>query len=278
MAGRHRGPERGRTWYNFPELPPRPDPQTGKPFPPRAPGFKNDKGVATEHDPARSTKVSHKPEPPEGMGPVLAWHRDSRFFNVQGFFVALGLMSGGAVLLALLKGDLGYLGFWQVWVVAVVFAYLASGPLDYETTSAGSDWIKLDFNRRWYRRARSGYLKIYELTTVEGYFAGGMLHLRIEDLDGHWLDRQVGDLQRDRRIWDLFYNGLMHSIANGAEINRIAVDLMKLRETPALRLRDRRPEAAQDRHSDPSSRSGSETPSEQASMHEEPKVPKSELD
>lgn len=273
--GRHRGPERDRTWHNFPELPPRPDPHTGEPFPPRAPGFKNDKGVAAEHDPARSTKVSHKPEPPEGMSAVLAWHRDSHFFNVQGFFVALALLSGGAVLLALLKGDLGYLGFWQVWVVAVVFAYLASGPLDYETTSAGADWIKLDFNKRLYRRARSGYLKIYELTTVEGYFAGGMLHLRIEDLDGRWLDRQVGDLQRDRRIWDLFYNGLLHSIANGAEINRTAVDLLKLRETPALRLRDLRPEPPQDRSSrEPESR----TPADQASTHQEPKVPKSELD
>ncbi|WP_211323112.1 hypothetical protein [Amycolatopsis palatopharyngis] len=176
-------------------------------------------------------------------------------------------MSGGALLLALLKGDLGYLGFWQVWVVAVVFAYLASGPLDYETTSAGSDWIKLDFNKRLYRRARSGYLKIYELTTVEGYFAGGMLHLRIEDLDGHWLDRQVGDLQRDRRIWDLFYNGLLHSVANGAEINRVAVDLLSLNETPALRLRDRRPEASQDCTSN---QPEPHTPSGQQSMHEEP--------
>ncbi|WP_216207709.1 hypothetical protein [Amycolatopsis aidingensis] len=243
MAGRHREPERGRTWCEFPELPPRPDPETGEPFPPHAPGFRNDKGVAPEHDRSRSTKLSHKPPPLEGAGPALAWHRHSRRSNIRGFFVALGLMFGGAFVMFLFEGDLGGLGYWQIWIIILVFAYLASGPLDYQTTSAGADWIKWDYNKRWYqRRARSNHLKIYELTRIEGYFAGGMLHIRFEDHEGRGADRQVGDLQRDRRIWDLFYNGLLHSVANGAEINRTAVELLKLDETPALRLREQRPQ------------------------------------
>ncbi|GAB3496411.1 hypothetical protein [Amycolatopsis cihanbeyliensis] len=255
MAGRHREPEPSRTWYEFPELPPRPDPDTGKPFPPHAPGFKNDKGVNAEHDPGRSTKLSHKPEPPESMGTVLAWHRHSRLANIHGFLVALAIMAGGAVLIALLRGDLGYLGYWQIWVIVLVFAYLASNPFSYQTTSVGTDWIKWDYNRRWYqRRARSNHLKLYELSRIEGYFAGGMLHLRFEDLDGRGADRQVGDLQRDRRIWDLFYNGLLHSVANGAEINRVAVELLKLDETPAMRLRNQRPE--------PTDIGGSDNPTE----------------
>ncbi len=152
-------------------------------------------------------------------------------------------MFGGAFVMFLFEGDLGGLGYWQIWIIILVFAYLASGPLDYQTTSAGADWIKWDYNKRWYqRRARSNHLKIYELTRIEGYFAGGMLHIRFEDHEGRGADRQVGDLQRDRRIWDLFYNGLLHSVANGAEINRTAVELLKLDETPALRLREQRPQ------------------------------------
>jgi hypothetical protein len=244
--GRHREPEPTRTWHQFPELPPKPDPATGEPFPPHAPGFSNEKGLAPEHDPARSTRLSHKPKPPEGSGPVLAWHRSSRLGNIRGFLVAFAIMAGASIVMFILVGDLGAVGYWQLWVLMLVFAYLMSSPLDYQTTSVGADWIKWDYNRRWYqRRARHNHLKTYELTRVEGYFAGGMLHLRFEDLEGRGADRQVGDLQRDRRIWDLFYNGLLHSVANGARINQVAIELLKLNETPALRLRNK-PASPQD--------------------------------
>lgn len=243
--GRHRETDPVRTWHNFPELPPKPDAATGEPFPPHAPGFKNEKGVLPEHDPVRSTRLSHKPNPPGGMGPVLAWHRESRLGNLNGFLVAFAI-AVGVCTLASLAGGYGLVGltFWPVWILVVVFAYLMSSPLDYQTTSTGADWIKWDYNRRWYqRRARHNHLKTYELTRIEGYFAGGMLHLRFEDLEGRGADRQVGDLQRDRRIWDLFYNGLLHSVANGAQINQVATELLKLHETPAIRLRGQQPDA-----------------------------------
>jgi hypothetical protein len=45
-------------------------------------------------------------------------------------------------------------------------------------------------------------------------------------------------LQRDRRIWDLVYNGVLHSVAGGAQATQQAIGVLKLNDTPALRLRD----------------------------------------
>jgi hypothetical protein len=57
------------------ELPPKPDPQTGEPKPPQAPGF-----IGTKNPNARDriTDPAHTPSPPAGQGPVLAWYKSSQ--------------------------------------------------------------------------------------------------------------------------------------------------------------------------------------------------------
>ncbi|MGH3949391.1 MAG: hypothetical protein ACRDSE_09735 [Pseudonocardiaceae bacterium] len=106
--------------------------------------------------------------------------------------------------------------------------------------SAGADWVQWGMRKRWYqRRAHRGYLKIYELVSVTADAAGPTLYLRLEDAEGNVLYRMRHALQGDRRIWDLLYNGILHSVANGAEIDTLAIGMLKLDETPALRLRDR---------------------------------------
>lgn len=244
MTGQHRKPERPRKTRDFPELPPRPDALTGEPFPPHAPGYRGNDRVAPEHDPNRNTRLSYKPDPPDAMGPVIAWHRDSTWGNIKGFLISFVVfVTATAFLFFLDDGSLRGFGYWQIWALAVVFAFLMYNPRLYETSSAGADWIQWQYTRRWYQRqALTNYLKIYELSRIEAYHAGSginsWLQLRLADLDGRGMDRTLGDLQRDRRIWDLLYNGILHSVANGAQINQAAIGLLKLDETPALKLRD----------------------------------------
>jgi hypothetical protein len=72
-------------------------------------------------------------------------------------------------------------------------------------------------------RGRKQWVRTYELVKVRSYpsFSGGWI--RLEDRDGRTLGLDHTTLQQDRRLWDLVYNGILHSvIAGGAETNGAA--------------------------------------------------------
>lgn len=52
-------------------------------------------------------------------------------------------------------------------------------------------------------------------------------------------------LQHDRPIWDLFYNGVMHSLANGASIDDLAQEVLEIprsaKEAKLIAWRDHKP-------------------------------------
>jgi hypothetical protein len=58
-------------------LPPMPDPETGLPRPPRAPGRGRPKDAPPKPDPDRVNDPARAPQPPPRQGPVLAWYRSS---------------------------------------------------------------------------------------------------------------------------------------------------------------------------------------------------------
>jgi hypothetical protein len=244
MTGQHHRKPPTRTWHSFAELPPRPDPKTGHPFPPHAPAYA---GSDTDSDKAtpRPNRFFGPPEPPEGMGRPLAWHYDNVVGNVRRYFVALAIVLVGIAILSLLRGDgLADLLIWQVWPVAVIGTYLMSDPLTFKTITAGSDWLQWGTRKRWYHRApRDGHINTYELVSVTASGSGASLYLKLEDADGNILFRMRHALQQNRQIWDLLYNGILHSVANGAETDTLAIGILKLDETPALHLRDTHPES-----------------------------------
>ena len=179
------------------------------------------------------------------MGPALAWWQRGAKEGVRrlvfSLVVAMVIMAAAS-----LFGDfqLHAFEFWQAWAIIVVGAYLMADPLERQTISAGADWVQWKRRPKWYqrRRDRGTFLKVYRLTKIEGYGAGAVLYLRIVDEDGRGIDRTRTDLHSDRRIWDLMYNGIQHSIANGCEINSLATQMLHLENSPALRLREARDE------------------------------------
>lgn len=240
MTGKHREPEPERTWHEFTELPPRPNRQTGEPFPPSAPKYQGPASAANDNR-SRDLRLIWKPNPPPDMGPVLVWHRDSVWGQVRGYFVALAILVVAMIIISLVQGgDLLLLSEWYGWSISIIGAWLMSSPLDFQTISAGADWFQRGRRKRWYqRRARLNFIKTYELVKVTGSYGGGSFDLYLEDVDGRGMHIFRFELQPDPRTWDLVYNGILHSVANGAETDKISNWLLALEETPALRLRDR---------------------------------------
>lgn len=104
--------------------------------------------------------------------------------------------------------------YWQIWIGLLVVGALV-GFTQFRGTecSAGAVWL----------RGRKGWVRTYELVKVKSYpsFSGGWT--RLEDRDGRILGLDHATLQQDRRLWDLVYNGILHSvIAGGAETNGAA--------------------------------------------------------
>jgi hypothetical protein len=192
------------------ELPPRPDPVTGLPEPPRAPGIPEDapppeKNSGRERDPLLA------PKPPRGQGPLLFWFRLRRGYT-------LGLATCCGVFTMLLAG-IGYA--WDVILaplsgvmfLAMVGVYYLIGRS--ERYRVGADWAA--GGRRWVRT--------YELVNVTASSGANDdddgIFLTLKDAGGRKMYYRVEKVvEADHRIWNYTYNGILHSvIASGAETN-----------------------------------------------------------
>lgn len=213
-----------------PELPPRPDPETGEPFPPPGRGWRGYKGteVAPEHARDRETRLSHKPEPPPGRGRVLVWHKESKRGKLVLFVGSLALLAGGLSVIRLLNGNspFDWVSLWQIWPFLLLVALLITGPVTYTVLSAGADWFQLQAVRFGLTR-KQGFIKLYELREIEVTTGGVSLYMRLAD-DTYGIDLALHEWQYDRRMWDLVYNGILHSAAAGAAVNRNARGLLEL--------------------------------------------------
>lgn len=213
---------------NHAELPPRPDPDTGEPFPPRGCGWRGyaDSDVVPERD--RETRLSHKTEPPPGWGKVLVWHTESKRGKAVLFVGSVGLQAGGLSIIRLLNGKspFDWMALWQIWPFLLLVALLITGPVTYTVLSAGADWFQLKSVRFGVTR-KQGFIKLYELREIEVSTGGVSLYMRLAD-DTHGIDLALHEWQSDRRMWDLVYNGILHSAVAGALVNRNARGLLEL--------------------------------------------------
>ncbi|MGH3621326.1 MAG: hypothetical protein ACRDQ5_05975, partial [Sciscionella sp.] len=91
--------------------------------------------------------------------------------------------------------------------------------------SAGADWVAYG----------KSFVKIYELTSVEVKIGGAAHYLDIKDRHGSGIYAQVNDLQQNHELWDLVYNGLLHSVHAGkAETNKRAREYLRLDFPPGI--------------------------------------------
>lgn len=190
-------------------LPPMPDRETGLPRPPHAPNFIGNR-QRPDQDLGRETRLSAKPPPPEGQGPVLVWYRSSRRGAVTAGIIGVVVIVGA---LYLIKGfNVRVFEFWWVWLIAVLAGVGIYFSTKKSWCAAGADWFC--FQKSW--------VKTYELAEIKTRFISNTIYVYLTDADDRKVDAPINIIQEDRLIWDLLYNGIRHSIAKGARLRGTA--------------------------------------------------------
>ena len=191
-----------RRYLDVAQLPPRPDLVTGLPRPAHAPWFTGGDTPANEnwmreHDPALM------PPPPPGQGPVLVWFKTSRsgsiIIPILAGFVLAGL---GALIVGL-----DVLTSWAMWIViAVAMLGMHLFSKNEGCYSAGAEWFAM----------KNDWVRIYELVSVIAISSARGMSITMKDSAGREIDIELADLgTTDRLIWDLIYNGILHSVIAG---------------------------------------------------------------
>jgi tetratricopeptide (TPR) repeat protein len=194
------------------KLPPRPDPITGLPRPPRA--RRNRAFQRAEH----TDRSTSPPKPPPGQGPTLEWDR----WSWDGVVPITGLLLLlGAGVFTIKSRGVAWVTDGQLWLGAVVLTLLAlmAARLSYRSTAAGADWCS--FGKYW--------VKVYELTEVKMRQSYTGWYLELTDADDRKLEQFIPEIQSIPELWDLVYNGILHSvIKGGAKIDQRSRDKLGL--------------------------------------------------
>jgi hypothetical protein len=191
-------------------LPPMPDRNTGLPRPPHAPLWPRWVPGAADVNP------KHRPQPPPGQGPVLEHFKETRVQTLVSGAIASAIFG---VAISLFSGGVGWMTDWVAWLMVLwpIPVFLIVRGLD--LVSAGADWVR--FNRRWVRT--------YDLARVSLTPRGAEFYVIMWDREGRKVRIPWRKLCENRALWDLVYNGLLHSAHNGPfTSNREAQRTLKL--------------------------------------------------
>lgn len=202
----------------IPNLPPMPNPVTGEPRPPAAPVV--DSSSANTNN--RASSRGKAPRTPEGESPALEWYYPTRAIRVAAGLVCSAL----GVVVYVLRSGFGWVGNVWLWLLLaappLVFLFLGRRG----KTAAGADWLAT---------SDKGYVKIYRLTEVTVHVDGIAHMLQLLDDQGGSLRAQISDLEANHKLWDLVYNGILHSVHVGeAETNKRAREYLQLDNPPHL--------------------------------------------
>lgn len=191
-------------------LPPKPDPETGHPRPPRAPVDPGSGNGPSE------TQQKSKPEPPPHQSPTLEWYKASRRRSILsgvGGFVVIGLGAG------LLQGSEDWSSAWWLWLFPLAGAILIGLTIRVDSCCAGSDWFSN--GKAW--------VSTYELTSIKVTTPANYRELKLVDGAGRSIEIQLMTAQENQALWDLVYNGILHSVTKGdPEINALARKALKI--------------------------------------------------
>lgn len=191
-------------------LPPKPDPATGRPRPPRAPVDPGSGNGPSE------TRQSHKPDPPSSQSPTLEWYKASRRRSIIsgiGGFVVIGLGAG------LLQGSEDWSSAWWLWLFPLAGAILIGITIRVDSCCAGADWFSN--GKAW--------VSTYQLTSIKITTPANYRELKLVDSAGRSVEIQLMTAQENQALWDLVYNGILHSVTKGdAELNALARKALKL--------------------------------------------------
>lgn len=198
------------------EVAPKPDPRTGHPRPPRAPVLRDLNWAADKN---RENQAKY-PTAPNGRGPVLEWWQERASTSTWA-----GVLVSGLVVLFLCIKDWGIA--WM-WTIPWLWVFVAIPPVIWYFIgrrvgiSAGADWFAV----------KGGYVDTYELTDVKvsGSSGGLAWDLELKDKSANEVSINLREIQANRDLWDLVYNGILHGAHySSTKIETNAINKLKLR-------------------------------------------------
>jgi hypothetical protein len=140
---------------------------------------------------------------------VLAWRNPSWWKD--GFRPAFSYVFPVLVVVLILKDrGVGWMTIYWWWLILIGISLLSVPYLRGRPFAAGAAWFRI--GRTW--------VNTYELISVQVAAYYGFYSLKMEDADGHRISIQTGTIQQNHPLWDLVYNGIVHSAHSG----RLALD------------------------------------------------------
>lgn len=191
------------------ELPPRPDPQTGEPRPPRAPAFSSSRPERTTQqfpNGSFSSASEEPPESPDGEGPALAWESSNPREQLKIGAIGLAVLVLGV---SALRGfDLSWMTSPLHCLVILAVSALVALRARKKPVAVGAEWLRV--GRHWVR--------IHELAEIHTTRWKSELYLLLTDRNGRRAGVNAEQLRDRPPMYDLVYNGMLHSVvAGGAE-------------------------------------------------------------
>lgn len=169
------------------------------------------------------TDPRRRPVPPGGQGPLLEWHRDSRRSTYRSGAFAFGFMFLGGTAIS---GGLSWMTDWVFWLILLLFTLIIFSSCRRQWVAVGADWFS----------SNTGWVKIYELTKVELAGNGISPRLYLTDTEGRHAHGELREMQANPRLWDLVYNGIIHSVcARDVQLNTAALVQVVERDLPRHR-------------------------------------------
>ncbi|TWH21554.1 hypothetical protein JD82_03419 [Prauserella rugosa] len=115
---------------------------------------------------------------------------------------------------------------WWLWLFILPWPFLFFFIGKEQKVSAGADWLAV---------STRDYVKLYDLSKVTVHIDGVSHAIQLADTSGRSVRSRIGVLQLNHRLWDLVYNGILHSVhVNGAETNKRAREYLQLDHPPHL--------------------------------------------
>ncbi|MGC0365672.1 hypothetical protein ABH922_003656 [Rhodococcus sp. 27YEA15] len=202
-----------------PTIAPLPDRITGEPRPPDAPRrFRGSHITPTDREPV------NPPPTPDGYGPALEWSQLTRNdrWHFVGYLVlasiTLGFANNGLTLHWLVDWpSIGWMSLLTAALCVLVWRLTKS-----DWMAAGADWVQHD----------KAFVDTYHLTRITTTTAGYYPAINLEDDQGRTATISFGMYQRHTAMWNLIYNGIVTSIANGTcDTSPYALDALQLPAT-----------------------------------------------
>ena len=102
------------------------------------------------------------------------------------------------------------LTYWWLWALYAVVGIAGFRSASQQYLAAGADWLQAD---------RTAWVDVYALTTVTVGAGTGQHWITFVDADGRRATISTNDLHANPPLWDLVYNGIRHSAADGARLS-----------------------------------------------------------